>query len=447
MPSDNPFAEPHDSDKTVFIPTPGGRRAAPPPDASRAPPPQPMAAAPVVPQGPTQISTGSNPLLAAASALLALLGRLRNTANAPDSGDLRDRAVAELRRFEATARDGGVPIDQLRPAHYALCAALDDVVLATPWGAQGSWGTRSLVSTFHQQVRSGEGFFAVLKQVTQAPAANLPVLELMYFCLSLGFQGQYRLSPRGPAELEGVRENLYALIVRQRGAMEAALSPHWRGVDAPYRPRRAELPVWVAATLGLAIVAGLFVWAMLSLGSTSDAVYESLSTAPPAVMPQISRSTPVQLPPPPVEPGALDRITTFLAPEIAKGLVSVIGTEAVPIVRINNNGLFASGSANVEPSVDALLGRIGQALKTEPGPVTVAGYTDNQPIHTVQFPSNFELSSARAKAAMAIIQAAEGEPSRFTAEGLGDADPIATNDTAAGREQNRRIEVILHRQE
>ena len=446
MSSDNPFAEPHDSDKTVFIPAPGGKRTAAPETPRAAAPPPEFQAGPAATTGPTQINTGANPLLAAASALLALLGRLRNTANAPDSGDLRDRAVAEMRRFEAAARDGGVPMEQLRPAHYALCAALDDVVLATPWGGQGSWGTRSLVSTFHQQVRSGEGFFAVLKQVMQAPAANLPVLELMYFCLSLGFQGQYRMSARGPAELEGVRENLYALIARQRGATEPALSPHWRGVDAPYRPRRAELPIWVAATIGLAIVLGIFAWLTLSLGRQSDTVYESLATAPPQTMPQISRTSPVQPPPPPAEPGSLDRITTFLAPEIAQGLVSVIGTETVPIVRINNRGLFASGSSQLEPSVLALLGRIGQALKTEPGPVTVAGYTDNQPIHTVQFPSNFELSAARAKAAMAVIAQAEGDGSRFTAEGAGDADPIASNATDAGRQQNRRIEVILHRQ-
>jgi type VI secretion system protein ImpK len=77
----------------------------------------------------------------------------------------------------------------------------------------------------------------------------------------------------------------------------------------------------------------------------------------------------------------------------------------------------------------------------------VVGYTDNQPIHTIAFPSNFALSTARAKAATAIIAGAAGEAGRFAAEGRADAEPIAANDTPAGREQNRRIEVVLHRQE
>ena len=94
-----------------------------------------------------------------------------------------------------------------------------------------------------------------------------------------------------------------------------------------------------------------------------------------------------------------------------------------------------------------LLERIGEALKAEKGPVTVDGYTDNQPIHTVQFPSNFQLSQARAEAARAIIVRALGDPGRVTAQGHADTDPLAPeHDTPEGREQNRRIEVVLRRQ-
>jgi type VI secretion system protein ImpK len=443
MPSDNPFAEPNDSDRTVFIPAPGGRRTAPTPQA--APPPQIQQPASIA-DGPDRILTGSNPLLAAAASLLALLARLRNTARAPDAGDLRERAVAELRHFEQQARDGGVTMEQLRPAHYALCASLDDVVLATPWGTESSWAARSLVSTFHQQVRSGEGFFAVLKQLIQSPGSNLSVLELMYFCLSLGFQGQYRLSSRGPAELDRVREDLYALIMRQRGAREPGLSPQWQGVDAPYKPRRGEVPLWVAGAAALAILGAIFLWMTLSLNTASDNVMESLLQAPPTAMPQIARQAPAAPPPPPAEPGALDRLRAFLAPEIAAHIVTVVGTEAVPVVRISGSGMFASGSADLEPQFLKLLHRIGEALKTERGAVTIAGYTDNQPIRTVRYPSNFQLSAARAAAAAGVIGQTLDDPGRLTPEGRADADPLASNTTPAGRNMNRRIEVILHRQ-
>ena len=73
------------------------------------------------------------------------------------------------------------------------------------------------------------------------------------------------------------------------------------------------------------------------------------------------------------------------------------------------------------------------------------GYTDNQPIHTIQFPSNFQLSAARADAAKAILSGQLSDPSRITAEGRGEADPLNKNSTPEEREQNRRIEITLQR--
>jgi type VI secretion system protein ImpK len=445
MSGDNPFAEPEDSDRTQIIrPVPGGRqRAAPRPAASD------TIAAPPAASGPAEaVRAGSSPLLAAAAPLLQLLSRLRNTLSQPDPGALRERAVSEVRRFEKVSRETGVPLDQLRPAHYALCASLDDVVQATPWGSQGAWAARSLVSTFHQEVRSGDRFFDVLNQVKQNPGVFLPVLELMYLCLSLGFQGRYRLSPRGPAELDRMREDVYSVIARQRPRPDPELSPHWRGITAPYRAVRAELPVWIAGAAGLLVIGVLYAWTSFGLNEDSDALFARMLAAPPAQMPAIVRAAPVQPPapaPPPAVPGALDRLRGFLRPEIEQGLVIVLGTDAVPVVRIRNRGLFASGSAVLQARFKPLLDRIGTALADEHGSVQVIGYTDNQPIRSVQFPSNFQLSAARAKAAAAILARTIGSPSRISTEGRADADPIGNNATPEGREENRRIEVVLRR--
>ena len=98
----------------------------------------------------------------------------------------------------------------------------------------------------------------------------------------------------------------------------------------------------------------------------------------------------------------------------------------------------------VESGDAPLLQKIGTALGRETGTIVVTGYTDNQPIHTLQFPSNFELSTSRAQAAAAILDQTVGEESRITAQGMGDADPVGDNNTAAGRAQNRRIEILLN---
>jgi type VI secretion system protein ImpK len=457
MTTDNPFSEPDDSDRTIIRPLPGGRKlasaapvpASPFPDVtpfSAAASAQTYAAVPGPADAPETIAMGGSPLVAAAAPLLQLLARLRNTLSQPDSGDLRERATREIRRFEEVSRAQNIAMDQLRPAHYALCASLDDVVLATPWGSQGAWAQRSLVSTFHGEVRSGERFFDVLAQLRQNPGGFLPVLELMYYCLSLGYMGRYRLSPRGPAEIDKIREDTYAVIARQRPAAEAGLSPHWVGVAAPYRAKRFSIPVWVVAVVALGVLGAVYAAFLFSLGRSSSQQFEALVTAPPAAMPAIQRAAPVVAPvePAPAGPTILDRLSGFLSPEIAAGKVSVLGTIDAPIIRINNSGLFASGSAVVEDDDVPLLQKIGTALARETGTVVVTGYTDDQPIHTLQFPSNFELSQDRAQAAAAILDQTIGDESRITAKGMGDADPVADNGTAAGRAQNRRIEIVLN---
>ncbi|BAJ81682.1 MULTISPECIES: type IVB secretion system protein IcmH/DotU [Acidiphilium] len=453
--SDNPFAEPDDSDRTIIRPAPGGRR---PPPAPPPPPPTgggdpwsepPRPASPPPAGGAETLNIGSTPLMAAAAPLLQLLARLRNTLAQPDSGDLRERTARALRDFEQAGRNAGIPNDQLRPAHYALCASLDDVVLATPWGSSGAWAARSMVSTFHQEVRSGERFFDILKQIMQNPGRFLPVLELMYICLSLGYMGRYRLSPRGPAEIDRLREDVYAVLRRARPAASPELAPHWQGVAAPYRPRRPSLPVWVAAVAAAGVLALVYTAFDYGLGGQSATLYAQSVAAHPARMPKIVRAAAVVPPPPPVTtgPNVLDRLRGFLQPEITKGEVAVLGTVNAPVIRINNTGLFASGSATVESTALPLISKIGQALAREKGKVQVIGYTDSQPIHTLRFPNNLVLSEDRAKAAAAVLDRAIGDQSRITAEGRGAADPIATNATPQGRALNRRIEIVLIRSE
>ena len=456
MSGHNPFAEGgddgDDSEKTVIRPAPGGRRPAAPP-AAHAPvaPPEAYVSQPaMVADGAEKVDFALNPLVGAAAPLLQLMARLRTTYSQPNALDVQGRALRQVQAFEQAARAAGVTPDLLDKGRFALCASLDDLAQATPWGADGGWASHPLVLSFRdvlrstQGVQSGVGFFRLLDEVKQNPGTELHVLELMYLCLSLGFQGQYRASRQGPAELDRIREDVYTIIVRQRQEAAAELSPHWRGVNAPYKPARAAVPTWVMAAAALAAIGGLFVWFSASLSAASDDTFSKQLAAPLSHMPQIVRLAPVRPPPvvaPPPEP-----LYVFLKPEIEQGLVTVLGDRSTPIVRIRNRGLFASGSATVAPNYIRLLERIGEALKAEKGPVQVTGYTDNQPIHTVQFPSNFHLSTARAEAARAIIVKSLGQPDRVKAEGRADADPIGPNTTPEGRDENRRIEVVLRRQ-
>ncbi len=234
--SDNPFAEP-DDDRTVIRPVPGGRRRSPPPTPT-------LAATPVPPVDPSAAPAISvSPLTVAASPLLQLLARLRAMRRAPDPTVLRERVVQDLRAFERKARDAGIAMELLRPAHYALCASIDDVVLNTPWGAASGWASQTLVGTFHPGARGADLFFDQLRQMRRTPNRFLPAIELMYICLALGYMGRYR-QVRGEGELDQARYDTHAVIAAQRQGRG------FRAIAALARCRRAG-PIRAAAPAGL----------------------------------------------------------------------------------------------------------------------------------------------------------------------------------------------------
>jgi type VI secretion system protein ImpK len=444
--SDDPFAEPTDSDRTMIRPRPGGARAA------AVPPPLAQS----VKLGPTPDLTavpsiGTNPLVAIAAPLLAAAIRIaggRGSRN-PDPDLLRRGMVTEVRNFEKNALATGLDTRALRAARYALCATIDDLVLSTPWGAASSWSQQSLTSIFHTEVSGGDRFFDILEQMQKDLGHNGEVVELMYLCTSLGFEGRYRVMPRGVAALNELRDSVYRLIRNRRGEFERELSPHWRGSETGHRPLSQRLPLWAIGLGTVVIGAVIYIAFNFSLAGTSDIAFAEMYGLPPHGSPVIPRVAVARPPPPPPAAAAPSSFSTklhqFLAPEIKAGLVVVLEDAQSVTVRLTNRNMFGSGEATLNSGYDPLLARIGTALQDEQGPVTVNGYTDNQPIHTARFPSNFELSQARADAVARMIAAKLSDPKRVQAVGKADADPLAPNTTPDGRQQNRRTEIVLTR--
>lgn len=448
MTIDDPFAEPGDAERTVIRPNPGGRQPAavtPVPAAPAAPMP------PMAPMAPPAAAAGMgravvlpplkslNPLINAALPLLDLAVQVKNRAVHNNIESLRDRVVAEINAFERKITPLGLSLQTIRAARYALCATIDDIVLNTPWGSRSLWTQRSMVATFHNEVVGGDRFWDLVNQLKRDAAVNLDLLELIYLCITLGFEGKYRVLPRGASELIVVREDLYRLIRNNRGEFERSLSPHWQGIDAAHTGLRHLVPNWVIALAALGVLALFYAFFTFLLNGRSDAAYEALNGLPPTGPVALARAAPVLPPPPPQD----NSIAKFLEPEVRQGLVAVREDAQSVTVNIHGKGMFPSGSADVDPGFLPLLGRIGEALNVEAGAVQVVGHTDNQPIRSVKFPSNFHLSLARAQAVLSVMRQKVKDPARLKAEGHADSDPIASNATPEGREQNRRIEVVL----
>lgn len=137
-----------------------------------------------------------------------------------------------------------------------------------------------------------------------------------------------------------------------------------------------------------------------------------------------------------------------LQPEIDAGMIEVRTVGARTIIHIREKGSFALGSAEVEENFRPVLEKIHALLRQTEGLVRIAGHTDNLPIATVRFRSNWELSSARAVSVLhELIQHRGLDADRFVVAGYADTRPIASNDSSSERAKNRRVDISIVRGE
>ena len=137
--------------------------------------------------------------------------------------------------------------------------------------------------------------------------------------------------------------------------------------------------------------------------------------------------------------------------ELAKqeGLESTVTVSASPngkrlTVRLSESLLFAAGNSMLTPEAQSLIDKIADIIRKANKPVRVEGHTDNVPIHTAQFQSNWELSTARASSVIRYMVDQLGfSPEILSASGYGEYRPIAPNDTSENRAKNRRVEFVI----
>jgi type VI secretion system protein ImpK len=388
---------------------------------------------------------GLNPIERAASSLIALLSKLAGSASHPDPAGLSERVIQEVRVFENNARMARVSPEDLYVARYVLCTAIDEAVLNTPWGAASNWDMQSLLVTFHKEAKGGVRFFQLLNQLSQDPRRNLNLLELMYVLLALGFQGKYRHADNGRQQLDDLREQLYRDIRQQRGDFERALSPHWQGEERDYRPLTHYVPWWVILAGFAALL--LLVYAILSFRLSDEATpaYEAIGTIDVTAIPKRAAALPVD-PLPVVEPPApAKRLADLLADDIAQQRITVDEDALEAKIVVRGDGLFRSGSTRVRKDYLPLLERIARALDEFSGKVLISGHTDNIPIKTLKFPSNWHLSQDRARAVLKIMSGIAADGTRYESEGRGAREPLVPNNSRANRARNRRVEITLYK--
>jgi type VI secretion system protein ImpK len=447
MSQDDPFAAQGDNDKTQVFrrPSPGGRGNATPIDDPTVLPRQPPTAAPNHPPLATDSryaeanaaklpAFADNPVTAAALPLLSLVSRLHNSATPRDIDGLHRQLIGQIGVFQNQISQLGLPRESIGAASYALCSLLDETILGTPWGWQNNWGQKSLLSHVHKETLAGEKFFPIIERLRQQPALNLNLIELYYLCLSLGFQGKYRNGQI--KELEKYRADLYTLIQRQRGDYERALSPRWQGLQTTRKALAQIIPPWAGPLAAATVLVLVYLGFLFAINGVSDQTRSQLAALSHEKI-KIAASLPAHAVKPPL-PGRVERFTRLLASEISQNMVEVIDDRTL---RIRNS--FAAGSDQIKPEFADMLRKIAAELAAGQDTVLVTGHTDNTPIRSARFPSNWDLSNARAKhvADFLSVSATLGKPIR--AKGSADGEPLAANDTPEHRALNRRVDISI----
>lgn len=375
-----------------------------------------------------------NPLIEAAKPVFILVNAMRQTTSQLSTDSLINKFSLLINRFEEDAEKNGAKYDAIQAAKYCLCTFVDELAVRAGW-ADESWSKNSLLVSFYDETWGGERFFEIIQNLKQDPDKNIDLIEFVYLCLQFGYKGKYQVLPSGELGVDKIKRDLLSIIHTRRPDQTAKLFGHDLIVKDIVQKKQSKLsiPLWVVGVLGAVIVGGGYLGMQWSLGddfNTASTKVNSLKL--PAVAPkQKEEKTTVRLRP-------------LLENEIARKLVSVTDESDRSTVTILGDGLFESGSVQIQNQYYPVLAAVGQALNSVDGPVVVTGYTDDKPIQSLEFPSNWHLSQGRADAVKQILlNYMQSGNNRIRSEGRGSTDAVAPNDSPENRAKNRRVEITL----
>ena len=402
-------------------------------------------------------AAGNNPLTAAAAGLLMLLGRLRSQVVDMEAMPLMTHVTREIEDFEGRALAAGADPQQAQVAKYVLCGTADDIVQNLPGTDRDVWVQYAMEARFFNRRTSGVGIFQEVEKALADPARCYDLLELMLICLQLGFEGQYRGAAGGDVDLQHTRRRIYETLRRVRARDDEDISPHWQGIATPTHHQRRRVPVWIVASLLLAVLCGGYIGIRVYLAGDAGRVAGMMRTLHPggtlalaraSTLPSLPAEPEPYQPPEFDPPGQLERIREALIQDIEAGNLTADTRGNFIAVTANNLVLFDTGSADMRGDFVPIAKRIAEALQSETGDIRVVGHTDNVPMSgRGRFRNNEELSVARADSVADVIRPALEEPGRVEVIGAGPDDPVAGNDTPEGRAKNRRVEVLIRREE
>jgi len=203
-----------------------------------------------------------NPLIDAASPLLALILRIFTLHQYHHIDTLHKRCRHEIEAIELELQRLGFDRVTVLALRYCLCSVIDEAVMCSPWGQESNWAERSLLALYHDETWGGEKYFVILERLMMEPAHYIQIVEFLYLCLCLGYEGKYRPMHNGRMQLEALIREVHKVIRKERGGgqplithigdhiVEKADELHWQ--------TPVMMVVGVAALVSLVLYLGYF---------------------------------------------------------------------------------------------------------------------------------------------------------------------------------------------
>lgn len=372
--------------------------------------------------------------MTAAAPLLNAIVQIRTAATHDDPVMLRQQLVDEVRQFERRSKQAGLPFDMIIGARYCLCSVLDEAAGQTPWGSRSVWSGNGLLVTFHNESWGGEKVFQLLSRISQTPAQHLWLLEVINYCLLLGYEGRYRAMEQGHLQREAMRERLAQLIRDTRGLTESTPVPQPLTATSQNARWCPPVPLWVCITITAFIASLIYSAFNWQLNNTSGPLLRAIW----------------QTPLPRMQPGKLSHASQALL-DIRQRLDDLIISRQVDVTDTSNGSkviiaadrLFREASTELTPRGRAIITRVSAAMDNIQGMVVVRVYTDDRPMPVSHFTSDHDISLAQARGISTLMLQIQKPGHVIRSEGLGNSNPLLPNDSDENRAQNRRVEIIL----
>ncbi len=380
-------------------------------------------------EGETKKVSGGNVIVESAIPLLNKASQMKYFQSKVSTQEVLNGLRKDIEVFEEIAEEKGVRYETIKAARYCLCTLLDEFAAKNSWADQ-EWAAHSLLVTFHNETWGGEQFFKLIDRVKQEPLKNINLIELMYYCLVLGYMGKYQVLNNGKVSIENIKKELEK-IIREYGTASSPILIDNINKNKLLAKKHRHIPFWILAVIAGAVVLLSYTglnWYLAQTTSEINSRINKLSVTPV----QTNSGEQIQL------------LSPLLKNEIDNKLIQVDEVPGKSTITILGDGLFTSGADKIQDRYFPVMAAVGQALNEVKGRVVVSGYTDDQPISSTQYPSNWHLSQGRADAIKKILSTYMNDPARVRSEGKGAENPRYPNDSNENRAKNRRVEITVY---